>query len=95
MGICDFERLNQAFFPLQSIGFLLAGIAVTGMILSKRNDGEKLYQIAAVPVFSGTISSSSPLFWVLWASAAVWRSKENAAEASGAPFVSFWHSFSS
>ena len=26
-GICDFARLNQAFFPMQSVGFLLAGIA--------------------------------------------------------------------
>ena len=31
-GICDFERLNQAFFPMQSLGFLLAGIAVIAMM---------------------------------------------------------------
>ena len=55
MSICDFERLNQAFFPLQSVGFLLAGIAVTGMVFFKQNRGERLYQIAAVPVFSGTV----------------------------------------
>ena len=25
LGICDFERLSQCFFPMQSVGFLLAG----------------------------------------------------------------------
>lgn len=54
-GICDFARLNQAFFPMQSIGFLLAGIAVIAMVFFKQGDGEKMYQIAAPAVFSGTI----------------------------------------
>jgi len=49
-NICDFEKLNQCFFPMQSLGFLLAGIAMLSLIrkpLKKTN----LY---AVPVFSGT-----------------------------------------
>ena len=54
-GICDFARLNQAFFPMQSIGFLLAGIAVVAMVFFKQGEGEKMYQIAAPAVFSGTI----------------------------------------
>lgn len=94
MGICDFERLNQAFFPLQSVGFLLAGIAVTGMILSKQNRGKSFTRSPRSRSSAVRSSSSSPLFWVLWVSAAVWRSKADAAEASAPPFASFWHSFS-
>lgn len=54
-GICDFERLNQAFFPMQSVGFLLAGIAVIAMVFFKQSsDGQKMYA-AAPAVFSGTV----------------------------------------
>ncbi len=54
-GICDFERLNQAFFPMQSVGFLLAGLAVIAMVFFRQEKGpDKLY--AAAPVlFSGTV----------------------------------------
>ena len=35
-GICDFERLSQCFFPMQSVGLLLAGAGIiagyTGII---------------------------------------------------------------
>lgn len=54
-GICDFARLNQAFFPMQSVGFLLAGIAVIAMVFFKQNEGEKIYQAAVPAVFSGTV----------------------------------------
>lgn len=54
-GICDFARLNQAFFPMQSVGFLLAGIAVIAMVFFKQNEGEKIYQAAVPVVFSGTV----------------------------------------
>ena len=53
-GICDFARLNQAFFPMQSVGFLLAGIAIIAMVFFKQEEGEKTYQIAVPAVFSGT-----------------------------------------
>ena len=53
-GICDFARLNQAFFPMQSVGFLLAGIAVIAMVFFKQEaDSGKLYA-AALPLYSGT-----------------------------------------
>lgn len=32
LGICDFEALNEMFFPVQSIGFLLAGVGMLAMI---------------------------------------------------------------
>ena len=55
-GICDFARLNQAFFPMQSVGFLLAGTAVIAMVFFKQDStGEKLYAAGAPAVFSGTV----------------------------------------
>ena len=54
-GICDFDRLNQAFFPMQSVGFLLAGVAVIAMLFFKQDaGGQKLYA-AAPALFSGTV----------------------------------------
>ena len=55
-GICDFARLNQAFFPMQSVGFLLAGIAVIAMVFFKQDSsGEKLYAAGVPAVFTGTV----------------------------------------
>ena len=39
-GICNFEALNNMFFPTQSIGFLLAGLGLLIMIIQKKNKGE-------------------------------------------------------
>ncbi len=49
-GACDFEALNAMFFPVQSIGFLLAGIGIIAMLCNKKS------AVCAVvpPVFSGT-----------------------------------------
>ncbi|MBQ1870873.1 MAG: hypothetical protein II147_01665 [Lachnospiraceae bacterium] len=52
LKICDFEVLSDLFFPVQSIGFLLAGLGVVAMITHKQ--GEKLYSVAPA-VFSGTM----------------------------------------
>ena len=49
-GICDFEALDQMFFPVQSIGFLLSGIAVVAMLFCRK----KALLTVAPPVFSGT-----------------------------------------
>jgi len=52
-GVCDFSPLNAMFFPVQSIGFLLAGIGVVAMLVHKQ--GETLPAVAAAPAaFSGT-----------------------------------------
>ena len=32
MNLCDFERLNQTFFPMQALGFLLAGISIVALL---------------------------------------------------------------
>lgn len=55
LGICDFERLNQAFFPMQSVGFLLAGISVCALLFFRQKKAETLAAAGAPAVFSGTM----------------------------------------
>lgn len=50
-GICDFAALNTMFLPVQSIGFLLAGIGIVLMLCTKN----KVTASVAPPVFSGSI----------------------------------------
>lgn len=53
-GICDFQPLSQMFFPVQSIGFLLAGLGMVAM-LCHRQGNTAVYGAAAPPaVFQGT-----------------------------------------
>lgn len=51
-GICDFAALNAMFFPVQSIGFLLAGVGMLMMLLHPQAKHAAL--AVAPPVFSGT-----------------------------------------
>lgn len=51
-GTCDFEALNAMFFPVQSLGFLLAGIGIIAMLCCKQGEGAAY--AAVPPVFSGT-----------------------------------------
>lgn len=51
-GACNFEALDHMFFPVQSIGFLLAGIGILAMLVHKQS--EAALAAAAPPVFSGT-----------------------------------------
>ena len=50
LGICDFHALNTMFLPVQSLGFLLAGIGIVMMLLKK-----PMPYLAAPPVFSGSV----------------------------------------
>lgn len=51
-NVCDFEALNAMFFPVQSIGFILAGI---GMLLMLCNKKETTLAAAMPPaVWKGT-----------------------------------------
>ena len=54
-NICDFERLNNAFFPMQSTGFLLAGLGIVAMVFFPQEKKTKLREAAAPAVFSGTM----------------------------------------
>lgn len=42
-NICDISIFDELFFPLQSLGFLLAGVAVISMLFSKSAKSSKLY----------------------------------------------------
>ena len=50
-GACNFEALDHMFFPVQSIGFLLAGIGILMMLINKK---QATALAVAPPVFSGT-----------------------------------------
>ena len=52
-GVCDFEPLNAMFFPVQSIGFLLAGAGMIAMFFFKEKRGVTTLAVAPV-VFKGT-----------------------------------------
>ena len=52
MGACNFEALDHMFFPVQSIGFLLAGVGILAMLVHKQSKAALM--AAAPPVFSGT-----------------------------------------
>ena len=53
-GVCDFRALDEMFFPVQSIGFLLAGLGIVAMVCFRQKK-ERVYTVAAAPaVFSGT-----------------------------------------
>ena len=49
-NICDFHALNTMFLPVQSIGFLLAGIGIVMMLMKK-----PMPFLAVPPVFSGSV----------------------------------------
>lgn len=51
-NICNFEALDRMFFPVQSIGFLLAGVGILAMLIHRQNKASVL--AVAPPVFSGT-----------------------------------------
>lgn len=52
-GICNFEALNNMFFPTQSLGFMLAGIGILLMLIKNKNNKATALAVAP-PVFSGT-----------------------------------------
>ena len=51
-NICDFAALDAMFFPVQSIGFLLAGIGILAMLTHRQSKTATL--AVAPPLFSGT-----------------------------------------
>lgn len=52
-GVCDFERLNAMFFPVQSLGFLLAGAGIVAMLCWKQGK-TAAFAVAVPAVYSGT-----------------------------------------
>ena len=58
LGVCDFTKLDAMFFPVQSIGFLLAGLGVVAM-LTYRQEEKKLNSLA-LPVMLLTATAVAP-----------------------------------
>lgn len=54
-GLCDFSALNTLFMPLQSLGFLLAGIGLAIYLFATRNNRKNAVCKAVPPVFGGTM----------------------------------------
>jgi hypothetical protein len=52
-GACNFEALNAMFFPVQSIGFLLAGVGMIAMLCHRQTPKAASLAVAP-PLFSGT-----------------------------------------
>jgi hypothetical protein len=52
-NICDFQALNNMFFPVQSIGFLLAGAGMIWFVIEKFAPKNRLNSVAP-GLFSGT-----------------------------------------
>lgn len=53
-NVCDFHTLDTLFFPLQAIGFLLAGLGLVCLITRPQGKG-RMYAVAAPTAFSGTM----------------------------------------
>ncbi|WP_029231358.1 hypothetical protein [Butyrivibrio sp. VCB2006] len=51
--VCDFEALNNLYFPVISVGFLLAGIGLVGMLTHKQTENAALSVMPPV-LFTGT-----------------------------------------
>ena len=53
-GVCDFTVLSDMMFPVQSVGFLLAGIALIAMLCHKQKETTVAAAAAAPALFKGT-----------------------------------------
>ena len=58
LGVCDFTKLDAMFFPVQSIGFLLAGLGVVAMLCSGKKSA-KLNSLA-LPVMVVAMTAVAP-----------------------------------
>ncbi len=58
LGVCDFTKLDAMFFPVQSIGFLLAGVGILMMLLPRKNHN-KLNSVA-LPVMLVAMTAVAP-----------------------------------
>ena len=52
-NICDFEALNNLYFPVTSFGFLLSGLGLIGMLSYKQVDNAAMCVVPPV-LFKGT-----------------------------------------
>lgn len=55
LGICDYQALDAAFFPLQGPGFLLVFLSLVGMFTRYNKRHVTAMSVAVVPVYSSTL----------------------------------------
>lgn len=58
LGVCDFTKLDAMFFPVQSIGFLLAGLGVIAMLTHPQE--EKKLNSIALPTMLVVMTAVAP-----------------------------------
>ena len=63
MQLCDFKTLDNIFFPLQSVGFLLAGIGMVAMLRGEKKT--TLRSVAPIPFLGTPIFVTCMVFGVL------------------------------
>ncbi len=59
-GVCAFEPLNAMFFPVQSIGFLLAGIGMIALLCFRQEKGTALLGLSPVILVAPTVLTTVP-----------------------------------
>lgn len=59
-GVCDFSPLNAMFFPVQSIGFLLAGVGVIAMLTHRQGESRANLNSLSLPVMLATAAAVAP-----------------------------------
>ena len=52
-GVCDFQALNSLYFPVISVGFLLAGLGLVAMLFHKQTENAA-HSVVPPVLFSGT-----------------------------------------
>ena len=60
-GACNFEALDHMFFPVQSIGFLLAGIGILIMLVGNKSKAPALQYARALTSKPTSTSMPQPL----------------------------------
>ena len=58
-GVCDFTLLNTLFFPLQTLGFLFAGLGVLGFLQYKKGSYEDVKLKCSALIPAGLILASA------------------------------------
>ncbi len=58
-GVCDFRKLADVFFPLQALGFILAGLGIFSALMKKKPD-KSLKAVVPVWILAG-LTTTGPV----------------------------------
>ena len=64
LGVQPVELFNKAFFPTQSIGFLLLGVGMLVLMYAKRRDARSLTMVWVMLMVLGNLGMSAGLVYV-------------------------------